>query len=238
MKKIQIMLLITVLAVGGRVGYAFYERHHDNSRAMNKAQPPPLNPDYYVTPKKLYAYDLKTARQQLAQQPEWVKVGYSITYYPYSAARRHADFSHESGLLLPLERLEIKDVILDTAPKSSVQRQVMAVFARENKTYAFPVGAVQGDDYRFYVNDMLFIEEPHTLYTHWPSDIWGSIDKHEVKSGMSELQADFAIGLGVPEGDNNEVQKTLDYANGGKPLKITYVNGKATQITSGPASQQ
>jgi len=238
MKRIQIMLLITVLAVGGRVGYAFYKRHHDNSRAMNKAQPPPLNPDYYVTPKKLYAYDLKTATQQLTQQPEWVKVGYSITYYPYSAARRHADFSHESGLLLPLERLEIKDVILDTAPKSSVQRQVMAVFARENKTYAFPVGAFQGDDYRFYVNDILFIEEPHTLYTHWPADIWDSIDKHEVKSGMSELQADFAIGLGVPEGDNNEVQKTLDYANGGKPLKITYVNGKATQITSGPASQQ
>lgn len=238
MKKIQIMLLVTVVAIGGRVGYAFYERHHDNSRAMNKAQPPPLNPDYYVTPKKLYAYDLKTARQQLTQQPEWVKVGYSITYYPYSAARRHADFSHESGLLLPLERLDIKDVILDTAPKSSGQRQVMAVFARENKTYAFPVGAVQGDDYRFYVNDMLFIEEPHTLYTHWPPDIWDSIDKHEVKSGMSELQADFAIGLGVPEGDSDEVQRTLDYANGGKPLKITYVNGKATQITSGPASQQ
>ncbi len=236
MKKIQIMLLVTVVAIGGRVGYAFYERHHDNSRAMNKAQPPPLNPDYYVTPKKLYAYDLKTARQQLTQQPEWVKVGYSITYYPYSAARRHADFSHESGLLLPLERLEIKDVILDTAPKSSGQRQVMAIFSKENKTYAFPVGAVQGDDYRFYVNDMLFIEEPHTLYTHWPSDIWDSIDKHEVKSGMSELQADFAIGLGVPEGDSSEVQKTLDYANGGKPLKITYVNGKATQITSGPAS--
>ncbi len=235
-KRIQIMLLITILAVGGRVGYIFYQRHEDNLRAAKKAQPPPLNPDYYVTPKKLYAYDLKTARQQLTQQPVWVKVGYSITYYPYSAARHHADFSHEAGLLLPLERLEIKDVILDTAPKSSGQRQVMSVFAKDAKTYAFPVGAVLGGDYRFYVNDMLFIEDPHTLYTNWPADIWNSIDKHEVKPGMSELQADFAIGLGMLEGGGDEAQKTLDYANGGKPLKITYVRGKATEIAPGPAS--
>lgn len=235
-KRIQIMLLITILAVGGRVGYIFYQRHEDNLRAAKKAQPPPLNPDYYVTPKKLYAYDLKTVRQQLTAQPVWVKVGYSITYYPYSAARHHADFSREAGLLLPLERLEIKDVILDTAPKSSGQRQVMAVFASENKTFAFPVGAVQGDNYRFYVNDMLFIEDPHTLYTNWPADIWNSIDKHEVKPGMSELQADFAIGLGMLEGGGDDAQKTLDYANGGKPLKITYVRGKATDIEPGPTS--
>ena len=43
---------------------------------------PPLNPDYYVVPKKLYAYDLKSAKQ-LTQQPVWVKVGYSSTYYRY-----------------------------------------------------------------------------------------------------------------------------------------------------------
>ncbi len=234
-KRIQIMLLITVLAVGGRVGYIFYQRHEDNLRAANTPAPPPLNPDYYVTPKKLYMYDLKTARQQITQQPVWVKVGYSVTYYPYNAARRHADFSHEAGLLLPLERLEIKDVILATAPKSS-GRQVMAVFDKGGNAYAFPVGAVQGDDYRFYVNEMLFVEDPHTLYTHWPADIWDSIDKHAVKPGMSELQADFAIGLGVPEGDSDENQKTLDYANGGKPVKITYINGKATEIVPGAPS--
>ncbi|MGH9529224.1 MAG: hypothetical protein ACRD2S_04815 [Terriglobales bacterium] len=236
MKRTQIMLLVTVLAVGARVGYIFYRRHEDNLRAMNKPQPPPLNPDYYVTPKKLYPYDLKSARQQLIQQPVWIKVGYSITYYPYNAVRHHADFSHEAGLLLPLERLEIKDVILDTPPKSSGDLQVMAVFAKENKNYAFPVGAVQADNYHFYVNDMVFIEDPHTLYTSWPADIWNSIDKHEVKPGMSELQADFAIGLGVPEGGGDETEKTLDYANGEKPLKVTYVNGKATEIKAGSPS--
>ncbi|MGH9510988.1 MAG: hypothetical protein ACRD2U_02510 [Terriglobales bacterium] len=232
-KKIQIMLLITVLVAGIRVGYILYERHEDNLHSLNKPQPPPLNPDYYVTPKKLYPYDLKTARQQLMQQPVWVKVGYSITYYPFRRASRRVDFSHEAGLLLPLERLEIKDVILQAAPKSPGQRQLMCVFAQEGKEYAFPVGVAQGDNYHFYVNEMLYIEDPHTLYTNWPADIWDAIDKHEVKPGMSELQADFAVGLGIPEGGGDDDQKTLDYANGGKPIKVTYTNGKATEITNG-----
>jgi hypothetical protein len=234
-KRIQVMVLVSVLAVGGRVGYIFYQRHEDNLRAVNKPQPPPLNPDYYVTPKKIYAYDLKSVRQQLIQQPAWVKVGYSVTYYPYNTARRHVDFSHEAGLLLPLERLEIKDVIAQAAPKSEGQRQVMAVFATGGEAYAFPVGAVQGDDYHFYANDMLFIEDPHSLYKLWPADIWDSIDKHEVKAGMSELQADFAIGLGVPEESGDASQKTVNYANGGKPLKVIYVTGKAKEINADSA---
>jgi hypothetical protein len=233
-QRIQIILLVFMLAAGLRVGYIFYERHQDNLRQINKPQPPPLNPDYYVTPKKLYLYDLKTAKQ-LTQQPAWVKVGYSITYYPYNADRHQADFSREADLLAPLERLQIKDVIAEASPKSPGQKQVMAVFAKDGKTYAFSIGAMQGDDYRFYANDMLFVEDPHTLYTHWRDDIWDAIDKHEVKPGMNELQADFAIGLGVPESGGDESQKTVDYANGGKPLKIVYRNGKAAEIEAGPA---
>jgi hypothetical protein len=233
-QTIQIILLVFMLAAGLRVGYIFYERHQDNLRQINKPQPPPLNPDYYVTPKKLYLYDLKTAKQ-LTQQPAWVKVGYSITYYPYNADRHQADFSREADLLAPLERLQIKDVIAEASPKSPGQKQVMAVFAKDGKTYAFSIGAMQGDDYRFYANDMLFVEDPHTLYTHWRDDIWDAIDKHEVKPGMNELQADFAIGLGVPESGGDESQKTVDYANGGKPLKIVYRNGKAAEIEAGPA---
>ncbi len=231
-KNIQIMLLITALAVGGRIGYIFYQRHQDNLRAANKPSPPPLNPDYYVTPKKIYAYDLKSAKQQLTQQPVWVKVGYGVTYYPYNSAR-HVDFSHEAGLLLPLERIEIKDVITATAPKSSEQKQVMAIFGKEGKSYAFPVGAAQGDDYHFYASDMLFIEDPHALYAHWPADVWQAIDEHEVKPGMNELQANFAVGMGVPESGGDDAQKTVDYANGGKPLSVTFSNGKATQIKNG-----
>jgi hypothetical protein len=50
---------------------------------------------------------------------------------------------------------------------------------------------------------------------------------------MSELQASFAIGLGVPEGSGDYGWRTLRYANGGKPLVITYQNDEAVRIKPG-----
>jgi hypothetical protein len=185
--------------------------------------------DYYVVPKKLYPYDLKSARQ-LTQQPVWVKEGYRYTYYPYDLARHRTDFSHEAGTLLPLQRLEIKDIATDFSPGSSDQRQVIAIFEQDGKTYAVPIGVAIGKDYRIYSDEMLFIQDPHELYKHWPSDIWESIGKHEVKPGMNELQTDFAVGMGVPEPSSDPSVKTVKYPNGGKPLVITYRNGKAAEI--------
>lgn len=227
------MLLIAALVAGLRVAYIFYQRHEENLREANKPQPPPLAADDYVTPKKIYAYDLKSARQQLSQQSEWVKVGYSITYYPYSVEQHRADFAHEAGLLLPLEHLQIKDAVAETPPKSSGQKQLMAVFLKDGKAYAFSIGALQDDDYHFVANEMLFFEDPHELYKHWPPDVWDAIDKHQIKPGMSELQADFAIGLGMLEGGGDDNFKTMNYPNGGNPLIITYQNGKATEIKPG-----
>src|SRR5882724_1250747 len=124
-KKIQLVLVIAIAVAALRAGYVVYERHSE--RAEQAAKPvPPLNPDYYVVPKKLYPFDLKSAKQ-LAQQPVWVKEGYRFTYYPYDRARRHADFAREAGLLLPIQKLEIKDVITDTSPHSAHLEQVMAV---------------------------------------------------------------------------------------------------------------
>jgi hypothetical protein len=96
-------------------------------RRKTRQQAPPLNPDYYVVPKKLYPYDLKSAKQ-LTQQPVWVREGYRFTYYPYNRTRHRTDFAHEAGLLLPIQKLEIKDVVTDTAPHSAHLHQVMAVF--------------------------------------------------------------------------------------------------------------
>jgi hypothetical protein len=80
---------------------------------------------------------------------------------------------------------------------------------------------------------MLFIEDPHELYKHWPADIWQAIDQHQVKTGMSELQADFAIGMGLLEQGGDETDKTLDYPNGGKPLVVSYHSGKAIVVKPG-----
>lgn len=230
-QKIQFVLALAILVAGTRTAYIFYERHSEKlEQARLRMQAKQLNPDYYVTPKKLYPYDLKSARQ-LTQQPVWVKEGYRYTYYPY--VNHHADFSHETGQLLPIEKLQVQDVVLDRTPGSKDEQQVMAVFEREGKTYAFPIGSLKNENYQIYSDEMLYIQDPHELYKHWPPEVWQAIDEHQVKPGMSELQADFAIGMGVPERSNDAEVKTVNYPNGGKPLNITYRDGKATEIKQG-----
>src|SRR5579863_7035763 len=136
-QRLQLVMVVAILVSGTRLGFILYERHQSQIEQAKK-QAPPLNPDYYVTPKKLYPYDLKSARQ-LTQQPVWAKVGYDYAYFPYDLARRHADFTHEAGKLLPLEKLQIKDVVTDNTPQSADERQVLAVFEKDSKTYAFSI---------------------------------------------------------------------------------------------------
>ena len=230
-RKIQIAMVAAIAVAGARAGYILYQRHVNKIEEAKK-QAPPLNPDYYVIPKKLYPYDLKSA-QQLTKQPVWVKEGYRYTYYPYDPNHHRSDFSDEAGTLLPIEKLQIKNVVTDVSPGSPDQRQLMAVFERDNKIYAFPIGSVKKNEYQIYSDEMLYIEDPHQLYKHWPVDVWEAIDRHEVKPGMNEIQTDFAVGMGVPERSDNAAFKTVNYPNGGKPLKITYRDGKAVEIKPG-----
>ena len=232
LKKLQIFLVAALVIAGGRAAYIVYARH---AAMKEEAKPKPetaLQADYYVTPKKLHAYDLKSARQ-LTEQAVWVKVGYQLTYYPYDRERHKTDFRHEAGLLAPLQKLAIQDVVTDVSPLAPGIKQVMACFELDGKSYAAPIGAEKGSDFKIYSDEIFFIEDPRELYKHWPADVWKEIDAHEVRAGMSELQASFAIGLGVPENSGDYGWRTLHYANGGKPLAITYQNDKAVAIKAG-----
>ena len=231
-QKIQLALLLAMVVAGVRAGWILYQRHEDKvaaQKAKEAANAGYSNPDYYVNPKKLYPYDLKSARQ-LTQQPVWVKEGYRYTYYHYDAANKQVDFAHDAGLLLPIEKLEIKDVVTANAPEAGQRVQLMAVFEKEGKTYAVPIGFEADGQYKIYSDEMFFVEDPHELYKHWPADVWQAVDQHEVKTGMNEMQADFAIGMGVPDAGDTSYEKTVHYPNGGKPLVIVYHDGKAAEI--------
>ena len=233
-QTIQLALLVALVIAGLRAGYILYERHEENLAAQRQEQAKKAgfsNPDYYVTPKKLYPYDVKSAKQ-LTQHPVWVKEGYRYTYYPYDAARKKVDFGHEAGLLLPIEQLAIKDVVTAKPPNGS-RLQVMAIFQKEAKNYAVPIGFEADEQYKVYSDEMFFIEDPRVLYKHWSADVWQSVEKHEVKSGMNEMQADFAIGMGVPDAGDTSDSKTVRYPNGGNPLVIVYHEGKAAEIKPG-----
>jgi hypothetical protein len=230
-QKIQLALAVVIAVTAIRAGYIIYERYSERAEEAAQAskKAPPLNADDYVVPKKLYPSDLKSAKQ-LTKQPVWVREGYHHTYYPFDLARGRTDFSHEAGTLLPLQKLQIKDVVSDASPHSGEVHQIMAVFEQEGKPYAVSIGSLSGSSYTIYSDYFFFIEDPHELYKHWPPEVWGAIDQHQVKPGMNELQVDFAVGMGVLDRASDSSVKIAHYPNGGKPLTVTYRNGKAAEI--------
>jgi len=231
-QRIQLVLLAALVIATFRAAYILYQRHEDKVAAERQKKARDVgysNPDYYVSPKKLYPYDLKSAKQ-LTQQPEWVKEGYRYTYYRYDAASKRVEFGHEAGLLGPIEKLAIKDVVIARPPGAGQKQQVMALFQKEGNSYAVPIGYEGEGEYKIYSDEMFFVEDPHDLYKHWPADVWQAVEQHQVKPGMNEMQADFAVGMGVPDAGASSEEKTVHYPNGGKPLMILYHDGKAAEI--------
>jgi hypothetical protein len=234
-QRIQLALVVAMVVAGLRVGYILYQRHEDRLEAERQKLARNVgysNPDYYVSPKKLYPYDLKTAKQ-LTQQPVWVKEGYRYTYFRYDPAHKQVDFAHDAGLLLPIEKLAITNVMTAMPPGAGNRRQVMAVFQKEGKSYAVPIGLEADEQYKIYSDEMFYIEDPHDLYKHWSADVWQAVEHHEIKPGMNEMQADFAVGMGVPDSGDTSYEKTVRYPNGGKPLVVVYHDGKAAEIKAG-----
>jgi len=76
----------------------------------------------------------------------------------------------------------------------------MAVFSKEAKHYAFPIGAEQGSDFTLYATDMLFLDDPRGMYKHWSPEVWDAIAKHEVTSRNERTASGLRCGLGLLEG--------------------------------------
>jgi hypothetical protein len=232
-KRVQLALALALVIAAGRAAYILYQRHEDylvQQKRLQARNAGYSNPDYYVTPKKLYPYDLKSA-QQLTQQPVWVKEGYRYTYYRFVPVANSVDFKHDAGTLGPIERLDIKDVLAVPAPGG--RKQLVATFDRDGHSFAVPIGFESDGLYKIYSDEMFYIEDPHELYKFWPPDVWQAVSQHEVKPGMNELQADFAVGMGVPDAGASSDEKTVRYPNGGKPLVVVYESGKAADVKSG-----
>lgn len=221
LRIVQIAFAILILVALVRLVVILQKRKPGQVEIAKPAAAPPLNREAYVVPKRLYISSLKSA-QQLTQQPVWTKEGFRYTVYPF--ANNVADFKRPAGMLLPLEKLQIKDVVSVAGPRS---RQIVAVFDQEGKTYVVPIGLQEGSDFTFYADEMFFYEDPRELYNFWPKETWDAIERHEAQKGMNEYQVAFAIGMGTPLAGGDSSQKTVVYPNGGKPLAVTYQNGRA-----------
>lgn len=229
-KLVQWLFVIALIAAAVRLAYVVRERMQPVARKP-KAAAPPLNREAYVVPRKLHAYDLASARE-LTKQPVWVQEGYRYTYYPYDPAHRRADFSHEKALLGPLEELHINNVVAQPTPGLANHHQILAVFDKDGRSYAVPIGTESGGSFQIYADQIFFYENPNQLYHFWPAEVWEAIRQHQVKPGMNEIQADFAVGMGVPQPAATDTdEKTVKYPNGGHQLTVTYSKGRAVKIT-------
>ena len=199
----------------------------------------PQTSDNYVTPSKIFPYDLKSAAKELAGKTVWVRSGEAFPYYRCDSAGHTADLAHKSGMLPSLDKLQVKDVILQRAPVSLepgqvvvVRRLILATFERPGTPglFAVSIGSNISDDFTFTVNDVFFFEDPHILYKHWPAEIWSAIDQHQAKKGMNELQTGFALGKEAAVGSGDYGNRWVRYGEEGHPVKVVFVKNQAIDI--------
>ncbi len=232
-KRIQLGLAVVLAIVTIRAAIISYGRYTEKNATAEKPVEQPLDADYYVVPRKLHAYDLKSARE-LVGRPVWVREGYRSAYFPCEPTRPRCDFRQQAGLLGPIQRVEVKDVIRVASPLAPGQPQIIVVFEQEGKPYGFSVGAMKGESYRLYIDDMLYIQDPHQLYRHWPAAVWQAVDRHEVQKGMNELQVGFALGSAQLHGSGLGPTRVLTYPNAGQPLVVTFQKDKVVDIQPAP----
>jgi hypothetical protein len=240
-KRIQITVIVFLLIAAVRVGIMIYERR-DTGPPPKKEPTYSSNQDDYVTTRKIVPYDVESAKKEMVGKPAWVKSGNQLAYYPYDPATHSVNFKREAGVLPPITKLQIEDVVLQRQPVALkpgevavVRKQIMAVFEKDGAPgrYAASIGTNTGDDYTFTVNDVLFFDDPHELYKHWPADIWKAIDQHEAREGMSELQASFALGAAGSSDSDKYGDRTIEFANAGKPVTVTFEKNKAVKVAPG-----
>jgi hypothetical protein len=106
------------------------------------------------------------------------------------------------------------------------------VFPKNGKSYAVPIGQVQSGEYRIFADEMFFLDDPHRMYD-WPSAIWQAIEAHQAKPGMDEIQAGFALGMGIPHRSDVPREKTVVYPNAGNQVVITFRDGRAMNVAGG-----
>ena len=118
------------------------------------------------------------------------------------------------------------------------QRQALIVFTLpgaasgdEKQEFATPVGAMDAGEEQYYDDLLFFYDDPRTIYSNWPSDVWAAIDAHQAKQGMNELQMRLALGQKIQtDNPQTEGNRTVTYDANGKKWTVTFHGDKATEI--------
>jgi hypothetical protein len=233
-QKAGIVTLIT-LTIGGIYLFTVYEHRKNPGVATRGSQEPQLTPDDVAVVRAMFPTTFDDV-VKLENTSVWMKNGYTMAYFPYQSG--HILFTHPQGKIPSAQRLDIKKVI-KASPPASVDdgishgtRQAFAIFTMPGDAaeYATAIGAIDGSQQQYYSDVLFYYDDPHSIYSNWPKDVWTAIDAHQVKPGMSELETRMAIGQKTQSDSSSEGNRTVTYDQDGKQWTVTFVDNKATAV--------
>jgi hypothetical protein len=238
MKPWKIVVLLTMpmlLFAAWRIWSLYKERHEP---VVVKQGPPErqITQDDLVHPRKMYIESLKAAKEELKGQTVWMQAGYQLEYYPDRGGS--IVFSQKKGPLPSIQELKVEDVVEVATPASWVSRiprgskNIFLIFRKpdEPAEYAVPMGEVEGGNEEFRMDDLLYYDDPHKLYSYWPANVWQAIDQHQVKPGMSELQTMMSVGQVAQSDSSDYGNRTVTYIAGDRKVTVTFSGDKATEV--------
>jgi hypothetical protein len=211
-------------------------KKRQNPGVVNQAQEQQLSSDDVAVIRREFPQHFDDLKD-IEGKTVWMKNGYTMPYFPYAAGK--VDFKKPVGLIPPDQKLVLKKAIKAVVPAdvddgiSHGAKQALFVFTLpgDDKQYATPVGAMDGDQEQYYSDMLYFYDDPHTIYPHWPKDVWAAVDAHQAKPGMNELQTRMALGEKVQtDTPQTEGNRTVIYDADGKKWTVTFVKDKATSV--------
>ena len=236
--KIVVIPTAIMLVIASIYMFSVWKKRQ-NSGVVNQAQEQKLTSDDVAVVKMEFPSHFDDLKDQDGKSL-WMKNGYTMPYFPYAGGK--VDFKKRVGFIPPLQKLEIKKAIKVAVPAdvddgiSHGTRQAMYVFTLPNdkndkQEYATPVGAMEGTEEQYYSDLLFFYDDPHTIYSHWPTDVWAAVEAHQAKPGMNELQTRLALGQKIQtDNPRTEGNRTVTYDLDGKKWTVTFVNDRATKV--------
>ena len=233
-QKVLIITLIT-LTIGGIYLFTVWEKRRNPGVIPQDTTRQTLSKDDLVVMREFFPAHFE-ATLRLEGTTVWEKNGYAMPYYPYTGG--HVVFAKRVGVIPAAQRMDVKKIVKAAVPASEDDkiehgsRQAFAVFALPGNAalYATPIGFMQGNEEGYYTDLLFYYDDPHTIYDHWPKDVWAAIDAHQVKPGMSEVETRMSIGRSLHFDGKVEGDRTVTYDQDGKHWTITYRKNQASEI--------
>ena len=236
-QKLTLATLFVVLIAGVRFYFVWRERRSAEMPMRQGEEPKPLSQDELSYVKQYYFATFDQAKR-LEGTTVWVKAGYALPYFPYAGA---VEWGRPQGDLPAAQRLDIQKLIKAAAPAKvddrvgHGSRQYLVVFtmaqgADKPGQFAAPIGYTEGEQEPIVADQLFYYDDPKTIYSHWPKDVWDAVAAHTPKVGMTEDQTRMAVGILIESDSQSIGNRTVTYHAGPKNWVVTFSEGKATAV--------